>query len=664
MNDYQVPRMGFAWLLVTQVFILFPHLLRFPMLLLPLWVICTFWRIMIYQGRWSYPSKWVKTNLVIFSVIAIVVVEKRWLNVEATVLTLLMAFLLKLIEMKNQRDVLVVIYLAYFVIVTELIFSQTMLAGLYMVSSLLLVTTSLVAIQTAENEVHFFHPVKISSKILLLSLPIMLVGFLVFPRLDPLWAVPMPAGAGKTGVSGTMSPGLFSQLAKSDELAFRVEFEGEMPALKDLYWRGVVLTKYDGKTWSPINEEKLQQPLSEDIEISVDTPRYKYHVVMEPNNSEWMFPLLGTMKSDADAFYLNDFTMRHNDIIDQRKSWDFESYPDAMINPVAYRYHLTAALKLPKDYNPRTRELAKNLYSQSRSDQDYITKVLQHFRVEPFFYTLNPPLLQKNSIDDFLFNSRRGFCEHYAGAFVFLARAADIPARVVVGYQGGDINPYEHYVTVRQFDAHAWAEVWYLDEGWVRVDPTYAVAPERIERGGQESLQSQEGFLAEAPFSPIRYRDYVWVRAMQHRVDQANFLWNNWVMGYEGKKQETVLKKLLGDTSIKSLALFMLSAFVGVPLIMAIYFSWKYRPAPLSKVEKIYRRFLKKMAKKGLPKAPAEGPMDYRKRLIEKWPNSEEMVSAITRQYLMLSYAKLPEDVEESHLLKTFRHDVIKLKVK
>lgn len=665
MNDYQVPRIGFAWLLVTQAFLLLPHLLRFPVLLVPLWLIASFWRMMIYQGRWTYPSKWVKVSLVLFSIVAIVVLEKRWLNVEATVLTLLVAFLLKLIEMKNQRDVLIVVYLGYFVIVTELLFLQSIFAGLYLLCSLLLVTATLIAIQVAENEVSFFYPVKTSAKILLLSLPIMLVGFLVFPRLDPLWSVPMPAGAGKTGVSGTMSPGLFSQLAQSDQLVFRAEFDGAIPPMQEMYWRGVVLTTFDNTTWLPLREERLKNPVYEDMLITNDTTLYKYHVIMEASNSEWMFPLSGTVMTDADASFLKDFTLRHNEIIDQRQAWYFESYPDAVMSQVIYRYQLHAALKLPKDSNPLARELAAKLYQQSSSEEDFVAKIMGYFRTEPFYYTLSPPVISgRDTIDNFLFGSKQGFCEHYASAFVFLARAAEIPARVVVGYQGGDINPYERHVTVRQLDAHAWAEVWYPEKGWVRVDPTYAVSPERIERGSQESLQTQEQFLADAPFSPIRYQGFTWIRILQHRVDQVNFLWNNWVLGYEGRNQQTVLKRLLGDTSIKSLALFMLSAFVIVPFMLAIYFGYKYRPLPLSKVEKIYQRFLKKIQRKGLSKARSEGPLDFMIRASAKWPESAEMLESITQQYLLLNYARLSTEVDESYSLKQFKHDVIKFKVK
>ncbi len=663
MRDYQVPRSGFAWLLLTQGFLLLPHLIQFPLILLPTWLICTVWRVMIYQGRWQYPSSLVKTVLVILSFMALLIMQKRWLTIENAILTLLIAFLLKLLEMKQLRDVLITIYLAYFVIVTELLLSQSIFSGVYLLFSLLMVTTTMIAIYSSANEVSLLHSLKHALKMLALSIPIMVVAFLVFPRLEPLWTVPMPAGSGKTGVSGSMSPGLFSQLAQSDELAFRVKFEGEVPSLSSLYWRGVVLTQFDGETWLPLDEQGFKKPPMEDIRIKSASIPYRYRITMEPSYQEWIFTLAGVTNTDAQVSYLHDFTVKHDGIIDQRLSWDFSSHIDAELGLEIYQYQRKAALLLPADFNPKTLQFARKLYSESGSNEEYIDAVLDYFRSNPFYYTLNPPRLEKNTVDDFMFNTRKGFCEHYASAFVVLMRAVRIPARVVAGYQGGDINPFENHVTVRQLDAHAWTEVWLQGKGWVRIDPTYAVAPERIEKGGQESLQSEEKYLSETPFSPLRYRGISWVTKLQYRFDQANYLWHNWVLDYTTDRQEGVLLALLGSSSPQVIALFVATIFVAFSVFMMIHIRVKYRRLPISPVEKIYRKFLKKVARKGLKKHHGEGAMDFARKAKIKWPKSASAIDHIVQQYLLLNYALLPENVQESRLLKQFRHDVIRLKL-
>jgi transglutaminase-like putative cysteine protease len=664
MFEYKVPRLAFAWILFTQAFLLLPHMVEFPLILIPVWLICTLWRVMIYRDRWRYPSSAIKLLLVVVSCISLFFLQRNWFTVETAILTLLLAFLLKLLEMKQLRDVLIVIYLAYFVIVAELLLSQTLISGLYLITSLLLVTSTLVIIHSAPDEVSTFEPVIQASKILLLSLPIMLVAFLVFPRLEPLWSVPMPAGEGKTGVSGSMSPGLFSQLAKSDKLAFRVRFEGDVPPLKELYWRGVVLTHFDGKTWRPLEEDVFKKPLLEDVDDSVDAALYRYRITMEPSQQIWIFPLVAVTNVSQPVHYLRDFTVKSHDIIDQRISWNFSSYQNALLGKDIYPYHNHSALSLPTGFNPQAIAFANKLFEQSKTPQDYIDKVLAHFRQESFYYTLSPPLLGKHTVDDFLFTTRRGFCEHYASSFVVLMRAVGIPARVVAGYQGGDINPYESHVTVRQLDAHAWAEVWLEDEGWKRIDPTYAVSPERIENGSQDSLQQEEQFLAEAPFSAMHYRSVPWLRNMQYRLDQLNYLWHSWVLDYSGNRQSSVLLALLGSASPQTIALFFASVFGLFSLCLMVYFAWRYRPTSLPMVEKIYRQLLRKMAKKGLKKSEGEGPLDFAQRAKQQWPSLAKDIEVIIGYYLVLNYAELNDSAEESRILKTFKYDVNHLKLR
>ena len=662
MSEYRIPRLALEWLLLTQSFLLLPHMLRFPVLVIPVWLFCTFWRLRIHQGRWRYPPFWVKLVLVVSAFVLIKLTQQRMLSVEATVCTLLLAAMFKLLEMKSRRDLLISVYLAYFVIVTELLFSQTLLSTLYMLAGVVMVTATLIAVHSNGEAVQRSYPLAQSLRMLAFSLPMMAVIFIVFPRLGPLWLVPKPAGQGKTGVSGEMSPGQFTELVKSDELAFRVSFSGDIPPLSSLYWRGVVLTNFDGRTWRPLTETYRDQPPLDDYQLTGQPP-VAYHIIMEPSQRSWLFTLSGTVNSDeGNLLYARDFTVKAPAVIDQRMNWSLQAYPDANKGLEIYRYQRNATLRLPDGYNPQTQQLAYNLYQQVDDDKAYIRKVLAYFREQPFYYTLTPEALGRDSVDDFLFRSRRGFCEHYASAFVVLMREMGIPARVIAGYQGGDINPYEKHVSVRQMDAHAWAEVWLKGEGWVRFDPTYAVAPERIEQGSQQALQQQEGFLDDAPFSPRRFSGLRWLRSLGYRYDQLNLLWHEWVLNYQGRQQQNLLQALLGEVSVRRLVMLVGLAFVASALLVAGFFAWQYRLPALPPVEKIYRRFTRKLARRGLAKGEAEGPLHLRQRAVNRWPEQQAEIDTIIKYYLQLHYARALPAQRHRRLLKQFRHDVMQFK--
>lgn len=660
--DYQVPRLALGFLLATQVLLLLPHLQAFPLILVPVWLVCTFWRLMIFRGRWGSPSTFVKTGLVVMSALLIVAVQGRALSLETAIVALLVSFLLKLLEMKQQRDMLVLVYLAYFVIIGQLLLSQDLLSGVYLLAGMLVVTATLIAMRSAVAEIAWYQPLLQSARMLAISVPVMLVAFLVFPRLEPLWMVPMPSGAGKTGVSGSMSPGQFSSLAQSDALAFRAGFEGSVPALHDLYWRGIVLTEFDGNTWRPLDEPGLPAAPVEDIDTEGNPQSYRYRITIEPTQQLWVFVLAGVTEMTADADYLRDFTIRAREKIDQRQAWQFTSFPKASLGREIWRYHRYHALQLPEGFNLQAQEFARRLRSQSSSQEDYIRRVLDHFRNENFVYTLSPPALGRHTVDEFLFGTRQGFCEHFASAFVVLMRAAGIPSRVVAGYQGGDINPYEKHVTVRQLDAHAWTEVWLDGKGWVTVDPTYAVAPERIENGSQQSLQQEEQFLAKNPLSPIRYRGLTWLTSLQYRFDQMNYLWHIWVLDYTGDRQQMLLLSFLGEITARRMAMLMGGAFLLFALFMAVYILTGYRRPSLSPADRIYRRFLRKLAAHGMQKAAAEGPLDFAARAKTRWPEKADAIDVIVRQYVLLNYVGQVGDQGYSGLLKQFRRDVISFK--
>ena len=655
MDDYRIPRLVFIWMLLAQAFLLLPHIIRTPGLLIPAWLLCSCWRIMIYRGRWQYPSALVKAVMVLLAVLAVYAIEQNIMRIEAMVLLLLIAFLLKVLEMKTLRDLLISVYLAYFVIVTQLLFEQGIVSALYLVAALALVTTVLTATYSSQC-ISFFSPLRESGKMLLFSLPLMVVAFLVFPRIEPLWTLPSPSAGAKTGISDTMSPGSVSSLAESDALAFRVEFTGTSRALPALYWRGLVLQHFDGSSWRQHGQVEPVADAAAHYLVAENEPVYHYQLVMEPSQQQWMFTLPGTVDTDADSRFYADYTFRHQRSISSRQSWQFTAYPFASRPQLLDEQQLRLHRQLPSGYNPQTRALAEQLRAVSTSDLDYLERLMAYFAENSFVYTMTPPLLGRHSVDDFLFSSKRGFCEHYASAFTVLARAANIPARVVIGYQGGDINPIQQTITVRQLDAHAWTEVWLPDRGWVRFDPTYAVAPERIEQGGQLSLRNEERFLAQSPMSTVRFPDISWVRRLQYRFDYMNYLWHVWVLSYEGRKQQDVLRQLFGEISWKKTAMILAAAFVFTALLIWICFYIKHRKPPPSRAEKLYRHFLRKLGEKDI-KSRTIGPQALSEQAMQHYPENGAAIDDISQQYMMLMYSKM-SSAEYQRRLKHLRQSV------
>ena len=320
------------------------------------------------------------------------------------------------------------------------------------------------------------------------------------------------------------------------------------------------------------------------------------------------------------------------------KSWRKYQLPES-------EFDLQQALRLPSGYNPRARQLAQQWRTNSRTPGEVVDHALRYFNRQQFFYTLQPPLLGSDSVDDFLFNSRRGFCEHYASSFVFLMRAAGVPARVVTGYMGGELNPVGGYLIVRQSDAHAWAEVWLGNAGWQRVDPTAAVAPARV----QQDLASALPISDSLPLA-IRGQPQL-LRALRLGWDAAQNRWNQQFLGYDSLRQNSLLKNL----GIDELASLRMASLLGGGLLLALLPSlawlwWRHRQPKPDPVNASYQYFCQKLARQGLPRHPAETPSDFARRAMAYWPQQQAEIAAITQLYLQLRYHPLPQQYEQRQL--------------
>ena len=425
-------------------------------------------------------------------------------------------------------------------------------------------------------------------RLMLYAAPLAITMWVFFPRIaTPFWAIPIDMSSGVSGLSDTMSPGDISSLSLSNAVAFRVRFESKVPEQRDRYWRGLVMHNFNGRTWSG-SEPSIGWPASRQIEVRGDP--IKYRVTMEPTRQQWVYALDMPYSWTLDRTFMG----RHQELarvvpIDRRIAYEIESYTDYRAEVELNAFASEGYLALPEGSNPRTVEFAQRMRLDAGSDGAYINALLAKFNNEEFYYTLQPPPLGSSPVDRFLFETRRGFCEHYASAFAVMMRAADIPARIVLGYQGGELNPVSDYMIVRQSDAHAWVELWIEGRGWVRVDPTAAVAPERIELGVTESLFDGIGMewgLA-APSMLFHQLQLSW--------DALNAGWNDWVLGYGPNKQNDFMRMLgMDDPSWRKMMLTLVTLVIGLILLVSAGLALRYRPPARDRAAILYQRFVSK----------------------------------------------------------------------
>ncbi len=618
---YQIPRTSLALLMIAQAVVVLPHAVHISPWIVAVGLFCGCWRWMVFQGRWDYPRRWIKVLLVIAAAIGVGVSGKNVFSLETATGLLIVAFALKLVEMKSRRDAYIVIHLCYFIIAAEFLFDQSIGITLYGVLAMVIVTAACVGLHQLHTRVSVTTSLRTAAVLVMQAVPLMLVLFLFFPRVAPLWSVPLPGGT-RTGISEEVAPGDIAALTRSNDIAFRATFDGPVPAPRDLYWRGLVYSNFSQGTWSVAGYPTVSadQPMRSGTlaAFAPDVTGIKplsYQVLLEPTQAAWLFGLAVAMPVDHGVAMTRDFRLVADEPVHTLFRYRAHSYPGAVTDLELPDWLRRRDTRLPDGDNPRTVAFAKTLAQRSANPETFLAEILKYIRTEPFFYTLNPPKLGKiNSVDAFWFDSRRGFCSHFAGSFVYLARAAGIPARMIGGYQGGEINPVTHHLVVRQYDAHAWAEVWLAGRGWVRFDPTAAVAPARIESGLDAALsETDRAVLSEVTggrFSGIPgLRDVLYVfESMQHR-------WNLWVVGYDTEMQTRYLADVLGKVTPARVALAMLfGGAVSLALVVLSLF-WRRRPPPDHPAQRAFRRFAQRMDRNGLTRRPEETPARFLRRV-------------------------------------------------
>ncbi len=536
------------WLLLAQLAVIVPLLPVIPVWMVAVWALFAGWYWQIISAAWPFPGALVKLVLVAASLLGIYLQYGQWLALEPMVATLVLAILLKLVEMKNSRDRWLVLLLCYFVLACRFLFEQQIVA---LAIAILQVLVLLVAQQAMYRQAAAtLASARLAVVMLLQALPLTLFLFLVFPRIGPLWSMPLPSAKAQTGMSDSLRFGDIAELSKSAALAFRVSFDGPLPAPSQRYWRGLTLEYYDGERWQV---DRLSQWARRRAEV-LSGPQIDYIVTLEPGVHKWLYTLPVSTVSRADIYYAGGYQWLPASPLTGRLQYRVRS---AIEQPrlEADRNLLHRNLRLPGDDNRRARALAVRWREQYLQPARRVEAALQFFATGGFAYTLEPPRLGSDNVDEFIFDSRQGFCEHFAGSFVFLMRAAGVPARIVVGYQGGEFNDAENYLMVHQSDAHAWAEVWLDGAGWQRIDPTQAVAPDRVRLGAESLLRDQQGFLDSSPFS---LRNFHWARDLRLYLDSLNYAWAKWVLNYDSQLQTGVLSALLGEINVQRMLLALL----------------------------------------------------------------------------------------------------------
>lgn len=609
----QIPRNTLALLMVAEAVVVVPYALHLSPWIIAVGLFCGYWRAGVYQGRWDYPRRWIKALLVMASVGGIVVSGVPAISLEAAASMLILAFALKLIEMKDRRDAYIVIFLGYFAIASQFLFDQSMTLAAYQVVALTVVTAAMVGLNQLATRVRPLHSLRVATLLVLQALPLTVMLFLLFPRIAPLWTVPLPSASG-TGISERMKPGDIAQLIRSDALAFRVAFDGPVPPNRDLYWRGLTYSRFVEGTWAVGG---LLPAWGEGERPRGAEPTVSYEVLLAPTQADWLFALDLAEPRTPEVTLTRDFRLEAPDPVLSVYRYRVTSHPgagmdDAELLPEAIRLRETW---YPQDDNPRVQAFAERLWQRTGGADAFVAAVLEHIRRESYFYTLSPPRLEDTgSIDAFWFDTRRGFCTHYAGALVFMLRRVGIPARMVGGYQGGEVNPLTGHLVVRQYDAHAWAEYWQPGRGWQRVDPTAAVAPARIERGLDAAL-SEEDRASLSALTSTRLRGIGVLRDLLYWADSLEYRWNLWVVGYDTHLQLRVLQDLLGAVTPARIGAALLAAGVlGLSLVAATLF-WHRREAPRHPVERLFTRFCDGIAGAGWQRLPAESPGAFLHRL-------------------------------------------------
>lgn len=626
-----IPARLLTALLVLLAALVAPHAANLNPLILAFFYTATLWRLIAQRRPDVMPRRWLLFLLLLLALVLVLATTGLSDGRLAGTALLVVMLGLKLLELRARRDIHVTIYLGYFLILTQFLYDQS----LWLAGYLFLGAAALLSIQIGLNrvEIELRQQTRQTLAMLAAALPLALVLFLLFPRLQtPLWGI--NTGGAVTGISDEMTLGNIGRLSQSDEVAFRVRFFDEVPDPAQRYWRGPVLWRTDGVRWTPGRQPVRDLPLGADDPLSIG-----YEIILEPTGEYWLFGLDVVTDAPSGTLLNSNYSLVSAQRVNQRFAYRLSSDPDFEMLTLTERGR-AMALETPPAVSSRVRALVDGWRSDAGPGRPLVVvqKALDYFREQPFVYTLTPGELHGDAVDRFLFETRRGFCEHYAGSFALLMRLAGIPARVVIGYQGGEKNPHADHWVVRQSDAHAWTEVWLPERGWWRVDPTAAVAPARIEQpinpaASQESDRVVFRLEGQNLVGDL-WRNAAWL------VDAVDLGWHRWVVGFTADRQKSLLE-MVGLRELKGLGLAIALTIGGALAVSLVYLvaqlprGQKRDPLPA-----LWQRLLHKLQRAGVRAPPWQGPDTICRVAVAAYPKAADQLTAITRMYVQMRYGR------------------------
>lgn len=578
---------AYYWVLIAQVIVILPHAAHLPLWLMGFALLSITAQLPGIKAKFHRVKQLKRVYQSMQMLGFLFGLAGLWLTYNGTfgldmgIAFLLLCLISKLWELYKRRDAYVVLNLSLFVLAALFLMDQGLITTLEVILGALVVLLAFIALNDDGNS-DGKGRLRTLGVLGIGATPLLVVLFLFFPRLPPLWSVQLSGQQATTGVSDSMSPGDFANLGQSSALAFRVQFANNRPPQEDLYWRGLVFSDFDGITWRPSQRQQLWQttllapPWAQSAFASIPDENksspISYEVILEPTQQRWLFGLDYPLTQSRDISLTSDFTLLQSEPVTQQLRYDVLRVAPMAIDTTLDTSTRQLNLALPTSGNPQARALAKQLFAQSGSDPiRYIQALEQWIHQTEFRYTLSPPRLNNNRIDEFLFNTKAGFCEHYSSSFTFMMRAAGIPARVVAGYQGGAPSRGGQVWEVRQMDAHAWSEVWLDGQGWVRVDPTSFVAPERVEQGMNAMTQEQGAALfGDGAGAQISYQQYQMLQSLRRLSDQASYYWQKDIVGYDQDKQAGSLLKWLNISSVTQQIIWLAGGVTTVLSILAV----------------------------------------------------------------------------------------------
>jgi transglutaminase-like putative cysteine protease len=603
---------------------------------------CSFCITLYKSIKHSSPLKNSILNLLAIFCISILIWLATDYGLLKTMINLLVvACCLKILNLHYTGDYQMVVSIQLFLVACGLIFHQSLLNSLFYALLVILMFCVLHAIKIKETSLNIYS--KHTVILLLQAIPIAGLLFFVTPKLSPLWQMPINQ-SNTTGLSEKMTPGDIANLAKSDELVFRAEFTGLLPSPQQRYWRAIVLDEFDGKSWSI---SKTETSFDGPKTIEFQGQSLDYIVIAQPTSTKWLYsldiPILIRGLSTQTISTNQQFQLTGRTPLYTQGLYAVKSFVEQPLNIYKGYEHLSQYLQIPATGNPDTVDFVIQNINSSMTTQEKIDKLTSTFLNNDFSYTLSPPLMQSAPIDEFLFKNKAGFCSHYASALTYMLRLANIPARIVTGYQGGEVQS-GNVISVHQFDAHAWVEAWDNDKGWMRLDPTAIVAPNRVLSGLLSMIQNRREFRDQSPFSLTNLKEYAVFNQLRLLMAKIDHTWDQSILSYNQEKQKSLLKKIFGNIKAESFSYALIGSFVVIGLFISLLFLPKRKPKVSDEIKWINNLF-QLFEKQKIPRIEIETLQQFSQRINPQLtPQATSALGFIVKEYYQWKYTNIQQE--------------------